>query len=291
MPTIYTQLTPNLYVGRSRLFHTNHGIFVSTGQACLIDPGIYYDELDALARFVSGQGATVQSIILTHSHWDHILGPQHFPAARIIAQASYLTSIRDGKDVIIKSIAAWQKEGHIQPAGPFVIPLPTETFDQTTTLMLGSLTLRLTHAPGHAADQLTVYHPESATLWAADMLSDREIPFVSYDLEAYRRTLATLATWDIRALIPGHGHATTDQQEIHDRLTEDIAYLDQLRANVQTALHQGKTMEETVELCLNMPYRNRSENETPHRWNVETAYVQLGGRANKTMVGWDQEGD
>src|SRR5207237_1298579 len=143
----YTQLTPNLYVAQSRLFHTNQGIFVSEGQACLVDPGIYPDEIEAIARFVSKQSASAQAIILPH-----------------------------------------------------------------------------THAPGHAADQLTLYHPETATLWAADMLSDLEIPFVSHDLDAYQLTLAALASWDIRVLIPGHGHTTTNPQEIQARLSEDIAY-------------------------------------------------------------------
>src|SRR5437016_1997351 len=104
MPPPHTQLTPNLYIAQSRLFHTNHGIFISEGQACLIDPGIYPDELHALAHFISEQGATVQTIVLTHSHWDHILGPRHFPNVKIITQANYLTETRNHKDTILKAI-------------------------------------------------------------------------------------------------------------------------------------------------------------------------------------------
>ena len=122
-------------------------------------------------------------------------------------------------------------------------------------------------------------------------MSDLEIPFVSHDLDAYRRTLATLDGWDIRILIPGHGHATTNKQEIRNRLSEDIAYLDELRSNVENAVRQGKTLEETVALCSGMVYRNRADNEQPHVWNVESAYVQLGGATVKTKVGWDQELD
>src|SRR5438105_10615413 len=106
MSPTFTPLTPNLHLAQSRLFHTNHGIFISDGHACLIDPGIYPDELDAIARFVSEQRATPQTIILTHSHWDHILGPQHFPTARIVAQANYLTQTREHKHSTLKTIAA-----------------------------------------------------------------------------------------------------------------------------------------------------------------------------------------
>src|SRR5437870_1335931 len=96
MPLTYIQLNPSLWAGQSRLFYTNHGIFISEGQACLVDPGIYPDEIEAIARFVAERGAITQAIILTHSHWDHILGPEHFPGVRIITQLGYLNAIREG---------------------------------------------------------------------------------------------------------------------------------------------------------------------------------------------------
>lgn len=289
MPPTLTQLTPNLYVTQSRLFYTNQGVFISEGQACLVDPGIYPDEIDSLIGFLSERGVTVQAIVLTHSHWDHILGPQYFPTARIIAQESYLAETRQHGDNILKSITDWQQASNVQIGEPFAIPQPTETFRQTTTLAIGELTLRLSHAPGHASDQLTVYHAESATLWAADMLSDLEIPFVSHDLDAYERTLATLANWDIRILIPGHGYPNANPTEIQRRLSEDIAYLAKLRSNVKNAIREGRTLEETVALCSSMVYRKPTDNQQPHSWNVETAYVQLGGKTAKTKVGWEQE--
>ena len=282
-------LNPHLWVGRSRLFHTNHGVFLSGRAACLVDPGIFRDEITAIAEFVADHGARVDTIILTHSHWDHILGPEHFPAARVVAQAAYLTHVREDAGKILKSIAAWEHEHGVDRHRPFEIPLPTETFEETTTLAVDGLALKLTHAPGHAPDQLTVYHAESATLWAADMLSDLEIPFVSHDLDAYRHTLESLKHLEIRALVPGHGHATTDPHEINGRLADDIAYLDELRTRVAEAIEQGKSMEETVALCENMAYRNRAENQGPHRWNVESAYVALGGNAGGPKVGWEQE--
>jgi glyoxylase-like metal-dependent hydrolase (beta-lactamase superfamily II) len=284
-----THLTPHLWTGQSRLFHTNHGVFLSGRAACLVDPGIFPQEIAAITEFVADRGARVDTIILTHSHWDHILGPERFPGARVVAQAAYLAQVREGEGSILKSIAAWEHESGVERHEPFAIPLPTETFEETTTLAVDGLTLKLTHAPGHAADQLTVYHAESATLWAADMLSDLEIPFVSHDLEAYRRTLDALAHLEIRALVPGHGHTTTDPQEIHDRLAEDLAYLDELQMRVAEAVRQGSGLEETVALCENMAYRNRAENQGPHRWNVESAYVALGGDAGDAKVGWEKE--
>ncbi len=106
------------------------------------------------------------------------------------------------------------------------------TFADETTLAVGGLELRLAHAPGHSPNMLTVYEPASATLWAADVLSDVEIPSIIDDLASYERTLSRLAGLEIRTLVPGHGTATDDRAEIARRLDEDRAYLAALRETI-----------------------------------------------------------
>jgi glyoxylase-like metal-dependent hydrolase (beta-lactamase superfamily II) len=284
------RFTPQLWIAQSSLFHTNSGLFISGGEACLVDPGIYPEELEEIARFLTEQKVAPRVIVLTHSHWDHILGPERFPGVRLITQASYITTMREHVDVPLKSIVAWAEKKQVRREWPFEIPWPDETFVDSTTLRVGEISLRLVHAPGHARDQLTIYQEESATLWAADMLSDLEIPFVSDSLSAYRRTLERLSSLDIAALVPGHGHPTTDEVEIRRRLNEDIAYLAQLQERVAQALAEGRGLQETVTFCADMRYRNPEENEGPHRMNVESAYVELGGEADQAKVGWSQEG-
>lgn len=289
MPGEVTQLSANLWVVQSSLFHMNSGIFVAEGQACLLDPGVYPGEIGEIARFVEERGAAPQVIVLTHSHWDHILGPERFPGVRVVAQASYVPTMREFAYVPLKSINAWVQEESVPRDGPFEIPWPDDTFEESAALEVGGLTLRLMHAPGHATDQLVAYHKESATLWAADMLSDLEIPFVSDNLTAYRHTLDRLAALNVEALVPGHGQPTTDGAEIGRRLTEDIEYLAELQQRVEAALRGGKGLDETVAVCADMSYRNPAENRGPHRMNVESAYIELGGDADPSQVGWSQE--
>ena len=71
--------TPDLWVAQSDYFLTNSGIFIRDGQAVLIDPCMRRDEIDAIAEFVQAQHAAPRWLVLTHSHWDHILGPERFP--------------------------------------------------------------------------------------------------------------------------------------------------------------------------------------------------------------------
>ncbi|MCP4539935.1 MAG: MBL fold metallo-hydrolase [Chloroflexi bacterium] len=281
------QLTPQLWVAQSKLYATNSSIFISQGQAALIDPGIYPNEITAIARFVTEQNATPQAIIITHSHWDHILGPEQSPGVQVVAQANYVqetSGVYQAK--LLRQIADWEAQSGIEREQPFTIPHPDVTFEKTSTLDVGDLSLHLDHTPGHAADELVVYHSESATLLAGDKLSDVEIPYVSDNLAAYEQTLAMLAARDIHRLVPGHGKATTDPVEIQARISADIDYLAALRDQVGQAVRHGRTVEETVELCARISYRYPEENAGGHRLNVESVYVELGGVADPRKVGW-----
>lgn len=287
MFTELTQLTDHLWVVQSRLFGTNSGVFLDNEQACLIDPAACADEIQAIARFVRDRSATVQAIVITHGHWDHILGPEHFPGVKAIAQAAYRDEVIRHETTIRREIDRWETGEGIHRESPFAIPQPDRTFAEEMDLTVGSLRLRLVHAPGHAGDALVVYHADSGTLWAGDMLSDLEIPFIIHSLPAYEQTLARLSIWDIRAMVPGHWQPTTDGAEIRSRLSADIAYLAELRENVERAIRQGMTMAEAVELCAEMTFRHRAANEGPHRLNVESVYAELGGPADPARVGWN----
>jgi glyoxylase-like metal-dependent hydrolase (beta-lactamase superfamily II) len=249
-------------------------------------------EISVIAEFLVERNVSPQVIVLTHSHWDHILGPERFPGVKTVAQANYLAEV-SGKNSarIIRQITDWEAENNIERSHEqsFRIPYPDEMFSENTSLTVADeISLTLVHAPGHAADQLVVYHPQSTTLWASDILSDLEIPFVSDSLAAYEQTLVMLSKWEIGVLVPGHGHSTIDPAEIDGRLSHDLEYLSELREEISGAIRQGITVEETVKLCAGMVYRYPEENRGAHRLNVESIYLELGGEADPAAVGWNQ---
>ncbi len=80
------QLTPHLSVLPCHDMYYNAGVFISAGEACLIDPGLVPDEMDGLEAKIKSEGALLKAMILTHAHWDHVLGPERFPNCPTIAQ-------------------------------------------------------------------------------------------------------------------------------------------------------------------------------------------------------------
>jgi hydroxyacylglutathione hydrolase len=280
-----------IWTVHSRLYDTNSGLFASGGQALLVDPGIFPVEIQGILAAAVQQHLFLQAVLLTHSHWDHILGPENLPGVPVIAQAAFNRAATGQKEIILREIAAWETDYHLTRPRSFDLPVTDLTFEEDMEFFLGEESLRFLAAPGHTPDQCMVYHPASGSLWAADMLSDLEIPLISYSLAAYQRTLAMISQLEIRSLIPGHGHPTDNRYEIQARLAGDVAYLEQLAEKVNQAVADQKSMEETVKACSGIRYRQGSENANSHRLNVESAYLAAGGDpTGKLEAGWTRVG-
>ena len=282
--------TPYLLSAKSRGLAMNTGILHEGDHAVLIDPALFPDEIDDIAAFCDAHGMRVESIILTHHHWDHVLGAARFASARIVTQQSYVAQTALELDHTRSSVErCYGAQGIMLPV-PFEPPMPDQTVEHITGLMVGDLRVQLFHTPGHARDHLSIYDAETCSLWAGDLLSDLEIPFVSDRLDAYERTLGMFAAMNIRVLIPGHGSVTTDVAEIRGRIAVDRAYLAELRSKVQTVVAAGGAVQDAVSACADMQLRRHDENAESHTMNVEQAFVELGGHvADGVLLGWARE--
>jgi glyoxylase-like metal-dependent hydrolase (beta-lactamase superfamily II) len=261
---------------------------------------MFPDEIEGIRQFLSEHGTAPAAIVLTHSHWDHILGPEHFPGVRIIAQEEAKVKVEDFSasastfrhwDKTLEEIERWEDENEVTRDRPFVAPAPSETFAERMSLRIGNLDLQMLHAPGHWPDELVVYEPESGLLWAGDMLSDIEIPFVSHSLAAYEKTLASLSKLDVRVLVPGHGAPTTDAGEINRRITEDRCYLAELRQSVAGWLRQGRrpeNLKSTIVEGFTLTPKLEG-NRYPHQLNIQTVWIELGGEGETSELGWGSQ--
>ncbi len=287
MSQAWQQLTSNLWSVQSEAFIVHSGVILDSSEVCLIDPGLFPHEIEGIAAFAAERGMSANTMILTHCHWDHVLGPERLPQFPKIAHVEYSRQAtgRQGRRVM-KQAKDWETDQRIARSTPFVVPLPDVTFEETMPWSVGELALQLIHAPGHAPDHLAIYEPKSRMLWSADMLSDLEIPYVCHSLLAYQNTLELLSQLDIQVLVPAHGTPASVRADIAARFNMDAAYVEELRSSVTRAIHHGKDIAETVADCANMPYRHRQNNERPHRMNVESAYLELGGEADSPRIGW-----
>lgn len=286
----FRRLSTTCWAVQSPTFATNSGVFIDHDIAYLVDPGMSPAELDEIAGFVTTAGATVRGIVLTHAHWDHLLGPRRFPGVPVIAHRAYGAVVRAHSADLVRQVAAWEREmGYAADSGPaFSPPRPSLTFSDRLVLSTGDLTLHLIAAPGHAPDQIVVFDPATGLLWAGDMLSDLEIPMAMSGVAAYRETLARLVALEVRVLVPGHGSATADIDAIRTRFAQDQDYLARVAHCVAGALAESASPGAAVARCEGLPFAQPDSYAHAHRRNIEQAYLELGGQPEGVM-GWAED--
>ena len=291
MRDLLRPLTPTCWISQSRVFATNSALFISSGESVVVDPGITPSELSHLRDFVLARAPVVRAVVLTHAHWDHLLGTSYFADARVLTHRAYTTVLRSHAQHLQQQVTSWRQEEGTDEGGPFLPPRPDHTFEQQVTVSFGDHRVQVMAAPGHAPDHCVAFEQESGLLFAGDMLSDLEVPMVMDTFSAYRRTLRRLAALQVRVLVPGHGTPTADTSEIHARFAQDDAYLEAVSACVTEAVARGASLSETTELCEAISFTQPDDYPNAHRWNVEQAYLEAGGQVDEATgpIGWEQD--
>lgn len=193
-----------------------------THHAFLIDPGFEPERILAVVR---EKGLTVEKILLTHGHFDHI------GAACEVARALGVPICASGRSRKYLTDAAWNLSAQFFPPDGFTIPEDDVTYledGETVALECGSLSLRLVPTPGHTEDG-TMYVSGNAFDAHADGMAPR-VAFVgdtifraSYGATHFpggdERTLLTsirekiLTLPDDVYLLSGHSAPTTVREE------------------------------------------------------------------------------
>jgi glyoxylase-like metal-dependent hydrolase (beta-lactamase superfamily II) len=280
----WTDLGSGVRVRQSRLYAMNSGLLEKEDHVVLIDPGVLRSELDDIASRVPRPVASV-TILFTHHHWDHVLGLSHFPEAETVGHdrlAAMLDAEASSIDEAARRHSAAAGEPWTSTFAPF--PIGRAVSGQHVT-RLGAFRAVLRDAPGHADTQLTAHVPELGLLFAADMLSDIEIPMLEGarglsggPVGAYRRTLEALRPLAlggaIETLVPGHGAIARGTQAL-ERIDRDLAYLEALDRGVRASLSEGASLGATQARMASMDYLGKHapySMEPHHRDNVRAAF-------------------
>ena len=168
-------------------------------ECAVVDPG---DEGDRVARVIDSLGLTPAAVLLTHSHFDHILGipglrerwpelPVYCHPADIPEEMSQTTF-----GMTLPTVAAF---GNITP------------YTEGDTVAVGPLTVRVLHTPGHTKGSV-VLQAENV-LFTGDTLFRGSMGRTDLPGGSYSELMASLARLgrlegDYQ-VYPGHEGATT----------------------------------------------------------------------------------
>ena len=275
----WTDLGRGVRVRQSRAYRMNSVLMLARPHAVVVDPGVLPSELDELAAAVRDAKPKKVTLVLTHGHWDHVLGRPWWPGAPTVAHTRIASELQRDAERIAReaeAIAGRAGERWEQGFAPFE---PELALNGAQTARLGSWVLAFREAPGHCDSQVVVHLAQRRLLLAADMLSDIEIPSLRAPVAVYRRTLESLRplldSGEVECLVPGHGAIAKGAEAVRARFDADFAYLDQLDRGIREARAARLGLERAQKQLEAMEYLGKhaeySMAET-HRANVKAAW-------------------
>ncbi len=278
--TGWSEPAPGALVRQSSAYRMNSLAVVAEGGVLLVDPGVFPQELEDIDRAVRPLGEI--QLFFSHSHWDHVLGRLRWREAPLIAHRRFSEELDGQLDEMRTNLAQLDEEFYLDWGGEVSAWSPSERVGEHHAWSWRGRELRAHHAPGHAPDQLMLHLPRERLLFAADMLSDLEIPLLGGPcheyLDSLHRVEQLVRQDEVRILVPGHGAAAHGRAEIEARLERDLHYLEELDRRVLEARARRQGLTETLARCRELGYaggRIPDRMESAHEKNVRRAYHGL----------------
>jgi len=203
-PPRLVEAAPGIHVARGFDF-ADIGFVVTADQVVAIDAGT--SEANARAALEALRKVTdkpLRTVIVTHSHWDHIGGLKAYLGAdtQVIAQANYAKEI----EIANRGGAPFRWFFGDNTPGPLDLH-PTRLIDHPESLTLGGTHFRLYPAHGgETADALLIELPDSGVVFVGDAF----MPYFGAPFDAEGSVVGLLDTITLlRSLHPKlliHGH-------------------------------------------------------------------------------------
>jgi hydroxyacylglutathione hydrolase len=172
-------------------------------RAVIVDPG---DEAPRLLQAIDDAGVTLDAILLTHTHFDHVGAVA--PVARATGAPVYCPRLEVPVLQDVMAYVPWPG------FGPFESWDPEETVQGGETLELAGLTLEVVSTPGHSPGHVTYAVRGEQALFSGDVLFQGSVGRTDLpggDGPTLLRSIATLLDrFDDEACVyPGHMGLTT----------------------------------------------------------------------------------
>jgi hydroxyacylglutathione hydrolase len=178
-----------------------------TREVLVIDPGGHARQINTT---IENLRARVVGIILTHAHFDHVMGVE---ALKRATGAPLYVGAKE-KPVFENVEAQGKMFGIAVPP----LPDPEHWLNEGDTVAAGNFKLQVFEVPGHSPGSLALYNAENAIIFVGDVLmrgtiGRTDFPGCSMEqlLRSIRTKLYTLP--DATQVYAGHGAMTTIGEE------------------------------------------------------------------------------
>lgn len=171
----------------------------------MIDPG---DDTRAIDRFIAETGAEIKTVIITHGHFDHLLGAAHMKqkyASEILISEKDAPALQDKNAAIVPGFTLT----------PFT-PIKADAVLQPGRTVLLGRECEIIASPGHTPGGICLYFPAEKALFTGDTLFAHgygRTDFPGGDMGQLIESLRRLLRMDSDITVySGHGEKATIEQ-------------------------------------------------------------------------------
>ncbi len=243
------QIAPGVYAHQGAVAETdslnqgdiaNLGFVIGARGVAVIDAG---GSVVVGRRFLAAIRATTDKPILyvinTHEHPDHVFGDAAFlgTGAAFVGHKNLPRALLQRGAFYLKRFRAILGDAAINQVR---LVTPTLRVSDTLSLDLGGRTLVLkAWPPAHTDCDLTIYDPQTRTLFAGDLLFNGHLPVIDGSIKGWLALLGGLAAIPALRAVPGHGPPS---QPWPAALNDERRYFETLTRDIKAALAKGDDM-------------------------------------------------
>ncbi|MFB2639235.1 MBL fold metallo-hydrolase [Shewanella bicestrii] len=179
-----------------------------TNSAAVVDPG---GNVDRILGEIAKLGLTLEKILLTHGHIDHVGG------AKLLAQQTNVPII--GPHVAdkfwIDNLPKQSQNFGFPHCEAFE---PEQYLQDGDVVTVGEQSLSVLHCPGHTPGHVAFYSADAHLAWVGDILFRSSIGRTDFPQSNHQDLIHSITTklWPLGAdveFIPGHGPMSTFGEE------------------------------------------------------------------------------
>lgn len=184
-----------------------------TKEAVLIDPGTFAaSEWDDVAAYIRSEELTVRHCLLTHSHFDHIMGCHYAFRDLALKPEGHADDVEQYKMLPMQAKTFFGLSLSVPPQPDF-----GKCLNEGTTVAFGTHTLTVMHTPGHSPGCVCYYMEQDKLIFTGDTLfrgSMGRIDLPGGNGMAMMASLRRLSALPPDTQVyPGHGPATSIENE------------------------------------------------------------------------------
>ncbi|MFP5408302.1 MAG: MBL fold metallo-hydrolase [Gammaproteobacteria bacterium] len=175
-------------------------VWDAAGRAALIDPG---GEAERLLADVAQRGLTLEKILLTHGHLDHVGAAVELRDALGIPIVGPERSEQFWLDLL-------PQQAELFGFPPAVAFTPDQWLEDGDAVEVGAIRFEVLHCPGHTPGHVVFYQPQAQLAFVGDVLFKGSIGRTDFPRGDHAALLAAIRgklfpLGDAVRFVPGHG--------------------------------------------------------------------------------------